>query len=97
MEDVFDEVWIGLEVAAAFLDGGQGLDHGVGKPAFALDAADGGGAAALGGSLLSFWRGEDLVKVEDGADVGVAGVGAVDAGGVGDHGLELGADFGFGV
>ena len=32
------------------------------------------------------------MEVEDGADVGVAGVVAADARGVGDHDLELGAD-----
>ncbi len=37
------------------------------------------------------------MDVEDGADVGVAGVGAADALRVGDHGLELGADDVFGV
>ena len=37
------------------------------------------------------------MEVEDGADVGVAGVGTADARGIGDHGLELGADVGFGL
>ena len=37
------------------------------------------------------------MEVEDGADVGVAGVGAADARGVGDHGLELGAEVGLGL
>ena len=37
------------------------------------------------------------MEVEDGTDVGVAGVGAADACGVGDHGLELGAEVGLGL
>ncbi len=37
------------------------------------------------------------MQIEDGADLGVAGVGALDARGVRDHGLQLGADFGLGV
>jgi len=46
--------------------------------------ADPGEAAGV-----AFGGGEEFVPVEDGADVGVAGVGAAFAGGVGDH------DFGF--
>ena len=80
--------WMGAIVA----------DDGVGEPALALDAADAGGAcspAQTFGWVSSV--GEDLVEIEDGADVGVAGVGAADARGVGDHGLELGAEVGFGL
>ena len=38
---------------------------------------------------VAVFGGEEFVPVEDGADVGVAGIGAAFAGGVGDH------DFGF--
>ncbi len=91
-ENVVDDVGATLEVGAAVADGGDGADDGIGDPALAFDAADGGGAAASGGFLLDGLGGEDFVKVEDRAEVGVAGVGAADAGRVCDHDLELGAD-----
>ena len=43
-----------------------------------------------------FGRGEKFVPVVDGADVGIAGVGAALAGGVGDHDFGFGADVGVG-
>ncbi len=96
-EDVGDERGILFEVHAAFLDGREGGDDSVGGPAFAFDAADAGGRAAFVDFRQGFLGREDFVQVANGAFVGVAGVGAADAGGVGDHGLELGANFGLGV
>jgi len=96
-EDSVEAIGVGLEVATALLDGGDLADDVVGEPAFALDAADAGGGAALPDFGDGFFSGEDLVEVADGADLGVAGVGAADAGGVCDHGFELGAEVGFGL
>src|SRR5208283_5361342 len=39
---------------------------------------------------------EEFVPIVDGADVGIAGVGAAFAGGVGDHDFGFGADVGVG-
>ncbi len=96
-EYVFDDGGAGFEVVAVGLDRGDAGDDGVGEPALALDATDAGGAAAGGCFRLDGFGAEDLVEVEDGADIGVAGVVATDARRVGDHGLELGADVGFGL
>jgi hypothetical protein len=96
-EDVGDERGMLFEVRAAFLDGREGGDDGVGGPAFAFDAADAGGCAAFVDFGEGFLGGEDLVQVADGAFVGVAGIGAADARRVSDHGLELGANFRLGV
>ena len=80
-------------VEAAFTDGGDPLDQIFGHGGFALDAADGGGGAALADPVeaagIAFGRGEEFVPVEDGADIGIAGVDTALACGVGDH------DFGF--
>ena len=97
VEDVGDERGMLFEVHAALLDGREGGDDGVGGPAFAFDAADAGGCAACVDFGEDFLGGENFVQVADGAYVGVAGIGAADARGVGDHGLELGANFRLGV
>src|SRR5215469_14601062 len=90
-KNIVYELRIRFEVEAALLNGSEFLDDGVGKPAFALDATDAGGCTALAHSLLHLFGGKDPVQIKDGADVGVAGIGAADARRVGDHGLELGA------
>ena len=97
LENRVDLVRMRLEVAAAFLDGRERPDDGVGQPALALDAADAGGRAAFARLLLRLLGREDFVQVEDRADIGVAGVGAADARRVGDHRLELGANLRLGV
>ena len=60
--------------------------------AFAFDAADAGGAAAVGGPFERFRRREQFMPVVDGTHVGIAGVGAALARGVGDHDFGFGAD-----
>src|SRR6266403_2294504 len=83
-----------LVVEAFFADWGYPSDQVFGHGGFAFDAADTGGCAALADPVeaagIAFGSGEEFVPVVDGADVGVAGVGAAFAGGIGDH------DFGFG-
>jgi hypothetical protein len=86
-EDFFDEGGILLEVNAALLDGSEVLNDGVSDPAFALDAADSGGGAAFVDFAQGFRGRKDFVEVADGAFVGIARIGAADAGGVRDHGL----------
>src|SRR5260221_7182369 len=89
-----------LVVYAAFADWGDPLDQVFGHGGFAFDAADGGGCAAgadpVEAAGVAFGSGEEFVPVVDGADVGVAGVGAAFAGGVGDHDFGFGADVGVG-
>ncbi len=82
---------IGLQRATALLDGSDLANDGVGEPALALDAADACRRAALANLLLGLFGGEDLVQVEDRANIRIAHVGAADARRVGDHRLELGA------
>src|SRR6266481_6424466 len=86
---------MGLIVEAFFADGFDPFDQVLGHGGFAFDAADAGGCAAFADPVeaagIAFGSGEEFVPVVDGADVGVAGVGAAFAGGVGDH------DFGFGT
>src|SRR5882724_8897573 len=76
-----------------FADWSYPFDQVFGHGGFAFDAADAGSCAALADPVetarIAFGSGEEFVPVVDGADVGVAGVGAAFAGGVGDH------DFGF--
>src|SRR6267378_2310295 len=84
-----------LVVEAFFADWGYPFDQVFGHGGFAFDAADAGGCAAFADPVeaagIAFGSGEEFVPVVDGADVGVAGVGAAFAGGIGDH------DFGFGT
>src|SRR6266481_8743842 len=84
---------MGLIVEAFFAHWGDPFDQVFGHGGFAFDAADAGGCAAMADPVeavgVAFGSGEEFVPVVDGADVGVAGVGAAFAGGVGDH------DFGF--
>src|SRR5258708_18447609 len=85
-----------LVVYAAFADWGDPFDEVFGHGGFAFDAADAGGCAACADPVeaagVAFGRGEEFVTVVDGADVGVAGVGAAFASGVGDHDFGFGAD-----
>src|SRR5580693_10381909 len=64
----------------------------IGHFRFAFNAADAGGAATFGGPHERFRRREELVPVVDGANIGVAGVGAALTGGIGDHYFGLFAD-----
>src|SRR5260370_34719236 len=83
-----------FEVATALLDWSEFLDDGVGDPALALDTADACRGAAFARLLLRLLRGEYLVKVEDGTDVGIARVLAANARRIGDHRLQLSANLG---
>src|SRR6266478_4450349 len=87
-------------VETLFADWGYPFDQVFGHGGFAFDAADAGGCAALADPVeaagVAFGCGEEFVPVVDGADVGVAGVGAAFAGGVGDHDFGFGADVGVG-
>src|SRR5215468_8623473 len=78
---------------AAFTEGSDPSDEIFGHGRLAVDAADArrraAGANPLQTAGVAFGRGKKFVPVIDGADVGIAGVGAALAGGVGDH------DFGF--
>src|SRR5260221_3105539 len=89
-----------LVVYAAFADWGDPFDQVLGQGGFAFDADDGGGCAAgadpVEAAGVAFGSGEEFVPVVDGADVGVAGVGAAFASGVGDHDFGFGADVGVG-
>src|SRR5438309_8317832 len=71
---------------------GEGRDHVVEERRLAVETADGGRPAARGAALARGRGGEDLVEVEDGADVGIAWIAPALAGGIGDHGLDLGRD-----
>src|SRR5258708_27174645 len=85
-----------LVVYAAFADWGDPFDQVFGHGGFAFDAADAGGCAALADPVetagVAFGGGEEFVPIVDGADVGVAGVGAAFASGVSDHDFGFGAD-----
>src|SRR5580698_8801585 len=88
--------WHG-EAGAAFLNRREYLHQRVGGPAFALNAADAGAAAALVDPGQRLRRGEDLVQVAYRALVRIAGISAADARRVSDHGLEFLADLGLGI
>src|SRR5467141_1750014 len=83
-------------VKAFFADWGYPFDQVFGHGGFAFDAADAGGCAALADPVetagVAFGGGEEFVPIVDGADVGVAGVGAAFASGVSDHDFGFGAD-----
>src|SRR3954452_25010030 len=83
---------IRLIFSTTLLDGSELGDERIGGPAFALDASDAGAAAAFVNFCERLFAAEDLVQVADGTLIGIAGIGAAYACGIGDHGLQLGAD-----
>jgi len=96
VEDFEDLFGVLLVVEAAGADWLDPLDEVIGHGGFALDTADAGSGATLTDPFeaagIAFRSGEEFVPVEDGADVGIAGVGAAFAGGVGDHHFGFLAD-----
>ena len=76
---------------APLAQGREVLDHAVGQPLLAVDAAAGRGAA-LGGGLVGLVGQELPVPGVDGADLGVARVAAAQPRRVGEGGLDLLAD-----
>src|ERR1700757_2961349 len=96
MQNFEDALGILLVVEATCADGLNPFDEVVGHGGFAFDAANGSGAAALGGPGQRCGWGEEFVPVVDGAEVGIAGVGATLPGGVRDHDFGLSANVGVG-
>src|SRR6185295_10159062 len=88
-KDVPDRVRPGRELGAPGVDPLQTLQQVVDELALAVQAPDARRPAALGRPLLRLFRREGLVQVEDGTDVGVAGIRAALARGIRDHGLDL--------
>ena len=96
VEDLKNTLRIVLPFDSAFADRLDPMDEVVGHFGFAFDAADACGAATFCGPVEGFLGRKELVPVVDGADIGIAGVGAALAGGIGDHDFCFGPDVGVG-
>src|SRR5882724_5891864 len=97
VQDVDDLPRLLGEALAALPDRGERRHHVLEQHPLAVEAADGGGAAAGRAGLAVRVGREDAVEVEDRADVRVAGVGSALARGIRDHRLDLGDDLLAGV
>src|SRR6185295_5079477 len=83
-----DGVGPARELGPARVDDGEALEQMLDQPALAVQTADAGRAASLGGPRLRWRRRERLVQIEDRALLGRAGIGAALARRVRHHRLE---------
>src|SRR5216684_7830329 len=97
VQDLDDLLRLLDEMLPALADRGQRRQHVLEQHALAVEAADGGGAAAGRAGLAVRLGREDPVQVEDRTHLRIAGVGAALARGVRDHRLDLGGDLLAGV
>ena len=86
-----------LVLAAALLDWVQYGNDVISDPTLALDAPDGGRGAALTNLGHGLGAAEYLVQIADRAGIGIAAIGASDAGRIGHHRLQLLAYVGVGL
>src|SRR5512133_554353 len=89
LKDIPNQLWIFLKRTAALLHGIKYFYQVVGYACLALNAADSSGSAAGINPIERFLVAENLVQVAHRTLVGIAGIGAAHASGIGDHRLEL--------